>query len=135
LRGTTSQPWHEGQQPFAPGAKFALGVTHGGTTIRIGPDADGDGVIDEVRSSETICNGASCVATESGGVITLECPSGLFEIPIPSDGTPGAPGVDGVDGAPGEPCMVFTETDGLRIVCKYSPFHGLRGDRALRARG
>jgi hypothetical protein len=92
----------------------------GGTTVRIGPDADGDGVIDEVRSSETICNGASCVASESGGVITLECPSGLFEIPIPSDGTPGAPGVDGVDGAPGEPCMVFTETDGLRIVCPGS---------------
>jgi hypothetical protein len=92
----------------------------GGTTISIGPDADGDGIIDEVRSSETICNGASCVATESGGMITLECPSGSFEIPIPSDGAPGAPGTDGVDGAPGQPCVVFTEAGGLRIVCPGS---------------
>jgi hypothetical protein len=41
----------------------------GGTTIHIGPDADGDAIVDEVRSSETICNG---VDTTSSVVRTIQ---------------------------------------------------------------
>jgi len=53
----------------------------GGATITAGPDADGDGIMDEVTSTETVCNGVDGIGwvVETETILTSgvsPCPSG-----------------------------------------------------------
>ena len=57
---------------------------NGGALISAGPDADGDGLADEVTSSQPLCDGIDGQDGMDG-----------------ADGQDGADGMDGQDGAPG----------------------------------
>jgi len=76
----------------------------GGTTISVGPDVDGDGVIDVVTSSQSVCNG------EKGD----PGPQGEQGI----QGEQGLPGADGQNGSDGTSCTVRDNLDDTAtIIC------------------
>lgn len=90
----------------------------GGATVSTGPDADGDGFIDSVISSQTICNGVdgqdgadgedgtSCTVTSpSDGTVMISCEDGTV-----------ATVTDGQDGANGSSCSVADNGDGAKTI-------------------
>jgi len=90
----------------------------GGAKVSAGPDADRDGLIDAVTSSQTICNGVdgqdgsdgddgtSCtVSSAVEGTITISCEDGTV-----------ATITDGQDGADGSACTVEDNADGSKTI-------------------
>ncbi|MGB5810070.1 MAG: hypothetical protein WBG86_06030 [Polyangiales bacterium] len=89
---------------------------NGGALISSGPDANGDGVVDSVASSQSVCDGmdgTSCTVSrdDASATTTITCDDGTEA--VVADGAGGPQGPPGEPGGDGTSCSVDTDATGV----------------------